>query len=484
MNDWLLAGLSVLTGAVASYVWQRRVGAGELAKANRSREEAEAGRLTLDAALKAKCEENQRLRRDVGEELKRQADQFREEILALNGRIDEGDRKIQAEREQKEELSKRLAAAEEARKSNERFLKEREEQYRKTLEQGSAQFKELAQKILEDRERKLKEDATNPLNALVAQLKLDINNLKSQITSSDEKSATTHTDLVHRITNLVTQTNRVTEQANNLAGAIRGDSRLMGEWGEIQLKRIMDMSQMVEGTDYTYQETFRDDETGRRSKRTDFVVKMPGDRSLIIDSKCTIAAAERYHAATDDAARAEAQADIVASVKVHVDEIRAADYLSSVKSAFPCVLMYIPMEEVYMLAMKATVVVSGERELLRDYARRHNVVFVNSASVIPVVRLIEMMWNVDRTEKNRQETIRAAEELLQRANDFVKEFLSVGDAFKNVFDRYEAAKGRLIDGHGGQSIAKSVTKLVRLGVQPKTRSGKTYELVAPIAEEV
>jgi DNA recombination protein RmuC len=211
---------------------------------------------------------------------------------------------------------------------------------------------------------------------------------------------------------------------------------------------------------------------------------MPGDRTLIIDSKCTIAAAERYHAAADDEARAEAQADIVTSVKCHVDEIKAADYLSSVKSAFPCVLMYIPMEEVYMLAMKATIAVSGERELLRDYARRHNVVFVNSASVIPVVRLIEMMWNVDRTEKNRQETIRAAEELLQRANDFVKEFLSVGDAFKNVFDRYEAAKGRLIDGHGGQSIAKSVTKLVRLGVQPKTRSGKTYELVAPIAEEV
>jgi hypothetical protein len=100
---------------------------------------------------------------------------------------------------------------------------------------------------------------------------------------------------------------------------------------------------------------------------------------LIIDSKCTIAAAERYHAAADDEARAEAQADIVTSVKCHVDEIKAADYLSSVKSAFPCVLMYIPMEEVYMLAMKATVVVSGERELLRDYARRRNVVFVNFA---------------------------------------------------------------------------------------------------------
>jgi hypothetical protein len=89
---------------------------------------------------------------------------------------------------------------------------------------------------------------------------------------------------------------------------------------------------------------------------------------------------------------------------------------------------------------------------------------------------------VDRTEKNRQDTIHAAEELLHRANDFIKEFLSVGDAFKDVFEKYEAAKGRIVDGPGGQSIAKSVAKLVRLGVQPRTRGKKTYELAAPIVE--
>ena len=137
-----------------------------------------------------------------------------------------------------------------------------------------------------------------------------------------------------------------------------------------------------------------------------------------------------------------------------------------------------------MLAMKASVSISGEKELLRDYARRHNVVFVNSASVIPIIRLIEMMWNIDRTEKNRQDTIRAAEELLLRANAFIEDFLAIGDAFKDVFEKYDAAKGRLIDGHGGQSIAKSVTKLVKLGVQPKTRGGKTYSLAAPIVESV
>lgn len=489
MNGWLAAALGALLGGIAVYFRLRRVNAGESAKAAALREEAEARRVDAERArsnaegeLKAKREENERLRREAEAGLNRQAGQFRAEIAALNERIRELDRKIQRERDLKEELAGRLAASLEQHKAKERLFEERERQYGKTLDQGAARFKELAQKILEDRERKLKDDATNPLNALVTQLKADINNLKTQIVNSDEKTATTHTDLVGRITSLVTQTNKVTEQANNLAGAIRGDSRLMGEWGEIQLKRILDMSQMVEGTDYTYQETFRDDGTGRRSKRTDFVVKMPGDRSLIIDSKCTLAAVERYHAAAGDGDRDKARSDIVMSVKSHVDEIKNAGYQASVAGAFPCVLMYIPVEEVYMLAMKATVSIGGERELLRDYARRNNVVFVNSASVLPVVRLVEMMWNVDRTEKNRQDTIRAAEELLQRANDFVKEFLLIGDAFKTVFEKYEAAKGRIIDGHGSQSIAKSVAKLVRLGVQPKTRGGRTYELAAPVSE--
>ena len=210
---------------------------------------------------------------------------------------------------------------------------------------------------------------------------------------------------------------------------------------------------------------------------------MPGNRSLIIDSKNTIAAAERYRSAADEAARNVAKEEIIASVRGHVDEIDVAEYQASVPNAISTVLMYIPLEEVYLLAMKASISVGGERELLRDYASRHNVVFVNSTSVVPVVRLVEMMWNVERTERNRQETIRAAEELLQRANDFVEEFLSVGDAFKEVFAKYEAAKGRLVDAPKGQSIAKAVGKLVRLGIQPKTRGGKVYALAAPIAEE-
>ena len=489
MNNEVTIIGSVLV-CIAIWLWQRHVAAKEYARLNKMREDAEAGRVnaeqeksTAEARLKAKCDEIDQLRKDDAEDLKRQADQFREQISELNAKLEVSAQETRVEREKRESVDRKLVASEEAKKANERLLEEREAQYRKTLEQGTAQFKEIAQQILEDRENKLKEDGTNPLNTLVTQLKQEINNLKTKISASDEKSATSHTDLMGKITTLVNQTNKVTEQANNLASAIRGDAQLTGEWGEIQLKRVLDLAGMVEQNDYTYQETFRDDRTGRKSKRTDFVIKMPDSRSLIIDSKNTIAAAERYQSATDEAARAQAEAEIISSVRGHVDEIDVAEYQKSVPNAFPTVLMYIPLEEVYMLAMKALIPVGGERELLRDYARRRNIVFVNSASVVPVVRLIAMMWTVERTEKNRQATICAAQELLRRANDFVEEFLAVGNAFNDVFAKYNAAKSRLVDGHGGRSIAKAVNTLVKLGVQPKTKGGKDLALAAPITDE-
>lgn len=471
---------SMVVGAVAAYFLQNR----KVKEANDAKRVVEGEKMKVEATLQSKSEQIERMQVSSADELKRQGDQFREQIHDLNDKLHDAGEKLDAERGAREALAKQLVAAEGCIKAEKGKLKDQEDRYREMLGQAEAKFKEIAQHILEDREKKLKDDGMNPLSTLVTQLKQEIDNLKKRISDSDIESGKTHTSLMDRITTLLDQTNKVTEQANNLASAIRGDAQLTGEWGEIQLKRVLDLSGMVESNDYSYQESFYDDETGRRSKRTDFVVRLPSDRALIIDSKNTIAAAERYQGATDAATRAAAVEEIIASVRKHVDEIDIAEYQVSVPNALKTVLMYIPLEEVYMMAMKATVTVSGKQELLRDYARRRNVVFVNSSSVVPVVRLIEMMWKIEKTEKNRQETIRAAEELLQRANDFVVQFIEIGDAFKDVFAKYEAAKGRLIDAPHGQSITKAVKKLIDLGVQPKTRSGKTYELAAPIAEEV
>ena len=367
--------------------------------------------------------------------------------------------------------------------SERRRLEDMRKHYEDVRAQGEIQFKALAQKILDERSEKLKAEGSEQLKGIVNPLLENIKEFRKKIEASDVATAERNTELKSRIESLVAQTNAVTAQANNLADAIRGDAQFSGEWGEIQLKKVLELAGFTETVDYTYQETFEDD-TGRRSKRTDIIIKMPGGRSLIIDSKATIDASVEYHVATTDEEKDAFRARLVDSVRKHVDEIDSADYQSAVPNSFPTVLMYIPLEEVYMIAMKAQIPVSGARELLRDYARRKNVVFVNATSVVPVVRLIEMMWSVERSEKNRQDVARAAEELLQRANGFIKDFLEVGKAFDAMKSKYDAARNALVDAPGGRSIAKAAARLVKLGTKPKTRGGKDYALVAQIAAEI
>ena len=377
------------------------------------------------------------------------------------------------------EAARRLAEVE----SERRRIEDMQRHYEEIRTQGEAQFKALAQKILEERSEKLKAEGSEQLKGIVNPLLENIKEFRKKIEDNDVLTAERNVELKNKIESLVAQTNAVTAQANNLADAIRGDAQFSGEWGEIQLKRVLELAGFSETVDYTYQETF-EDASGRRSKRTDVVIKMPGERSLIIDSKATIDSAVEYHASTTLEEKKAFLDRLVDSVRKHVDEIGSAEYQASVPNAFPTVLMYIPLEEVYMIAMKAQISVSGAKELLRDYARRKNVVFVNATSVVPVVRLIEMMWSVERSEKNRQDVARAAEELLNRANGFIRDFMEVGTAFEAMKAKYDAARNALVDAPGGRSIAKAAAKLVKLGTKPKTRGGKDYQLVADIAAEL
>ena len=314
------------------------------------------------------------------------------------------------------------------------------------------------------------------LKSVVDGLTRDIRAFQERLTNSDVRAAKDHTQLQEKIVQLVNQTNAVTSQAANLADAIRGEAQLTGEWGEIQLKRVLEAAGLKEGDSFTYQETFFDEDTGRKSKRTDFVIKMPGERNLIIDSKNTVGAAMDYHQARTEEEKREALEAIARSVEAHLKEIIAAEYTKVVPNAFPVVLMYIPVDEVYILAMKAKTSAVRSDELLREYAARHNIVLVNSASVVPVMRLIEMMWESESAQRNANEIIVAAQELLRRCNVFAENFQAVGAALEEARMHYADAESKLIDASGRQSIQKAVKTLIDLKVVPVTKFGKPLPL--------
>lgn len=354
--------------------------------------------------------------------------------------------------------------------------------YLEMRDTAKAEFETLAQKVLDERSAKLKAEGNEQFRAVVDGLAQDIRAFQAKLAASDVESARNNSTLQERIAQLVGQTNAVTAQACNLAEAIRGEAQLTGEWGEIQLRRVLESAGMCEGQGFSYQETFCDPDTGKKTKRTDFVIKLPGARSLIIDSKTTVQSALDYRAARTEEEKSAALKAIIGSVENHIDEIIRAKYQTVVPNAFPTVLMYVPVDEVYILAMKAKLTAANATELVREYAARNNVAIVNSSSVVPVVRLIQMMWESESVKKNSDDIIAAAQEILRRCNAFVEKFEEVGDRIDEACASYAEAKAKLVDAPGRQSITKAVNSLVELKVPPKTKQGLTLKLCKTITD--
>ena len=336
-----------------------------------------------------------------------------------------------------------------------RLIASQKSHYEELRAQSEAQFKALAQRILEERSAALKREGAESIGNLLAPLQRQIAEFRQRVDAVNTEDVRRTAELAKGIEELMKQTNAVSAQANDLANAIRSDAQVTGPWGEAQLKRVLELGGLEESVHYDCQETFAAPGSDRKNLRTDVLVKMPGDRWLVIDAKTTMAAYVDYVRADTDE-RDDVRTRIVASVKSHVDELKAADYSRSIaattgRQLLNTTLMYIPFDEVFLIAMKAEVTVSGERTPLRDYARRNGIVFVNSSSLMPVIRLVEMLWARDTSEREVRKLKETAEKLLDKFDTFFEHsdgFLSIGKHLNNAVKCYNASLGRLATGPG------------------------------------
>ena len=305
--------------------------------------------------------------------------------------------------------------------------------YESVMADSERTFRDLAQKVLEERSEKLKKEGGEHLKGVVDPLLKDIQEFRRKMEALNTEAAERGGKLDERIKALTEKTDTVTTEAKELAEAIRGDSRVMGEWGEIQLRRVLEISGLQENTDYTYQDTLSSEDSARKNLRTDVQVRMPDGRVLVIDSKNTVESYVEF-ANAEGERRDELRDRIVASVKGHVDELVRADYAKNVKNACEWTLMYIPFEEVYLIAMKGTVKVNNERRLLRDYAREHSIVFVNSTSLVPVLRLVELAWKKKDSDKKMEKVSQECVALCKKAETFLRSYAEVGKTIRKLSD--------------------------------------------------
>ena len=262
--------------------------------------------------------------------------------------------------------------------------------------------------------------------------------------------------LRQQVSMLVASTAKVSDEANNLASALKGSSKTQGNWGELILEKILESAGLRAGEEYEAQESYAA-ENGRRSQ-PDVVIHLPGERHLIIDSKVSLTAYEAHCKADSDPARAAALSEHLKSVRAHIKGLAEKNYqtLYGLKS-LDFVIMFMPIEPAFMLAL------SGDDKLWQQ-AWQKNLLLVSPSTLLFVLRTVAYLWRQEQQERNVEEIARRGAELYNKLAGFVESLTEVGDRLAQAQKSYEDAFSKLSTGRG--NVIRQAEMLKALGIKP------------------
>ena len=361
------------------------------------------------------------------------------------------------------DAEKRKAAAEvnavrEAQAQLEKVTKERTENLRQ-------EFKVLSETILKERTENLQTANREQLSAILSPLREQLAVYKKSMDDVRENGVKLNESLKHQYESMVKMTEKIGTDANNLANALKGQSKTQGDWGEMILETILRNSGLVKGVHYRTQDTIRD-ESGKAVRsasdhimRPDVIVNYPDGKAVIIDSKVSLTAYTDYVGADDPQKREDALQRHIRSVQAHVDELVKKDYSAYLRKgdSVDFVVMFIPNDPSYQAALQGD---SG----LWNRAFEKRILIVNPFNLMTLLYIIKVAWNRMAQERNQQEIVRTAENLLSRIQRFFSAFDEVGRQLESTGKKYEAAVKVF---SGRQGLVGSAEKLKALGVPSK-----------------
>lgn len=320
-------------------------------------------------------------------------------------------------------------------------------QQRQLLE---AQVRGLTQEILDTGAQALSDRLLAPLGS-------KLSDFKAQVERTYDNETRDRTALRTEIEQLRKLNQQVSLDANNLAVALKGQSKTRGNWGELVVERILELSGLTLGREYEKQLSTQTENGDRRVP--DFVVHLPGGRDIVIDSKLALNAYLRATAAADDTSRAAALADHVAAVRGHIRELAEKDYtrLYGVKS-LDFVLLCVPNEAAYVEALNAAPALFEEA-----FARK--IVLVSPSNLWPTLRAVENMWRLERQSENAAEIARRAGDFYDKLKGFVDDVMEIDRHLKKAVEAQTGALNKLSTGKG--NLIGRAEQLRKLGIAVK-----------------
>jgi len=334
-----------------------------------------------------------------------------------------------------------------------------------------ARFENLANQIFDAKSKTFADQSRANLDTILRPFKEKITEFENKVTEVYTNEGKERHSLIKEVQRLQQLNQQISQDADNLTRALKGDTKTQGAWGELVLERILEESGLRKGIEYDAQGGFRD--ANGKLLKPDVIVHLPEKKEIVIDSKVSLVAYERYVSAEEGVEREKALKEHLLSINAHLKGLESKKYdeLPGVKS-LDFVLMFIPIESAFMLALEK------DNEIFRK-AFDQNIMIVSPSTLLVTLRTIENIWRYEHQNKNALEIADRAGKLYEKFAGFVEDLEKIGTQLETTRKTYDAAHNKLTSGRG--NLVSRAQGLIELGV--KSRKQISSEALQDIALE-
>lgn len=388
------------------------------------------------------------------EQLKQQS---QNELLGLEKQLVQAHAERDSLRQAKDALSIQLTKKETDFDNLLERMREQRQETDELREKFTKEFENLANKILEEKSVKFTEQNRENLKNILSPLQEKIHLFEKKVEDTHKESIDYHAALRQQILGLRDMNEQMSKETLNLTRALKGDTKMQGNWGELILERVLQKSGLEKDREYHVQQSHVNDEGSRI--QPDVVINLPDGKKMIVDSKVSLVAYERFINEEDDVLKAVHLKEHINSIRRHVDQLSEKNYHDLYKIESPdFVLLFIPMEPAFAIAL-------NDDTTLYSKAFERNIVIVTPTTLLATLRTIDSMWTNQKQQENAYEIARQAGALYDKFEGFVGDLTKVGNKMKDAQSEYQNAMGKLIEGRG--NIITSIEKLKKMGAKAK-----------------
>ena len=333
---------------------------------------------------------------------------------------------------------------------------EQKKEVEKLQEKFTKEFENLANKILDEKSTKFTEQNQKNIKQILSPLQEKIQLFEKKVEESQKENISIHSALKEQLLNLQNQNLKITQEAENLTKALKGDSKMQGNWGELVLERVLEKSGLEKDREYVVQQSFTMGDGSR--VLPDVIINLPDGKKMIVDSKVSLTDYERFVNAEDEEQLKHLK-DHINSLNRHVEQLSAKKYEDIYEMESPdFVLMFVPIEPAFAIAI-------NNDNSLYNKAFEKNIVIVTPATLLATLRTIDSMWNNEKQQRNAIEIARQAGALYDKFEGFVGDLTKVGKKMDEAKTEYKGAMNKLVEGRG--NIVISIEKLKKMGAKAK-----------------